>query len=260
MSTPNIIHLLSDFGSGTPEHTAAQAQFSRYFSQVPAVISLPPLAKGYIVPAVVFLQMVEESFGEHCLHIAHLSLSPDLPPRYVAAKCGESWYMAPDNGLLPMVLADREALYFDLPFPSNLEDALREVYLPAARNMFTAEFDTQLLTPRENPRKAAMLAPTLQQNSMRLTVIYNDTAGNAIVNLKLNEFERLRNGRRFRLMWPGLRKDINHISRSIADADQGYLAAVFGLGGYLKLGMNGGSAKQYYGLAEKQTLLLEFMD
>jgi S-adenosylmethionine hydrolase len=90
--------------------------------------------------------------------------------------------------------------------------------------------------------------------------VYNDAQGNAIFNLKKDEFERMRNGRRFRISVSSYRLEIDRISESIFDVEQGYATAYFGLGDFLQIAMNAGSARQYYGLTEGTVIMLEFME
>jgi S-adenosylmethionine hydrolase len=112
----------------------------------------------------------------------------------------------------------------------------------------------------EHPIKSLIPKPAFQQNLLRLTVVYNDAQGNAIFNLKKDEFERMRNGRRFRISVSSYRLEIDRISESIFDVEQGYATAYFGLGDFLQIAMNAGSAKQYYGLTEGTVIMLEFIE
>lgn len=207
-----------------------------------------------------FMKMVVSDFPAGTMHICLLSLRPEMPPRYIGTEFGENWYLAPDNGLLPLLLPDENVEYRALLYQTPLKNALKDVLLPGAAKMTSEAGDGEPLPVRSTVQRVGLLSPTLQQNSMRLTVIYNDPEGNAIFNIDEQEFERLRAGRRFRLIWPTYRREINQIHHHPGEVEQGYLAAWFGPGGLLQLSMNGGSASQYYGLTEKQMVMLEFTD
>jgi len=243
-----------------------------------------------------FMQMVLPSFGEdtwHLCDITHTKLSPRAAAPYLAAKSGSQWFFAPDNGFLPLILQDSSADYYSVSSQISIQNVMKDIYLPAINTLMNSDngsipftvkenvikslipkpaFQQNLLrltvdngsipfTVKENVIKSLIPKPAFQQNLLRLTVVYNDAQGNAIFNLKRDEFERMRNGRRFKLsVISSYRLEIDRISASLFDVDQGYAAAYFGLGDFLQIAMNAGSAKQYYGLSEGTVILLEFMD
>jgi S-adenosylmethionine hydrolase len=137
---------------------------------------------------------------------------------------------------------------------------MKDIYLPAINQLIHSDNNSFPFAVKENVIKSLIQNPAFQQNLLRLTVVYNDAQGNAVFNLKKDEFERMRNGRRFKISVSSYRLEIDRISASLFDVDQGYAAAYFGLGDFLQIAMNAGSAKQYYGLTEGTVIILEFLD
>ena len=258
MNKGKNIHLLADLGQHSAEYTIAQALLYKNFPDCSLVCSSPNAQKGYVVPAAVFMKMVIESFSPDCIHICHITLRAEDPPVYIAARFAEGWILAPDNGLLPLLLENEEAVYYKLEVPAALSDAFSQVYLPAAKLLSESSGNNSPYPIKENPRKVRFITPTLQGNAMRLGVLCNDIAGNAIFNLKKDEFYKLCAGRAFRFRLPTVEHEISRIHAHMDEVPMGSPVAFFGPGDYLQIAFNGGSAKQYLGLSEQKTILLEF--
>ena len=167
--------------------------------------------------------------------------------------------MAPDNGFLPLVLQDQVVTFYSLPTFMGIRQVIKDIYIPSLQTLIADNF-TPRFAEKENPIKSVLFNPSYQNNFLRLVVVYNDAQGNAIFNLKRDEFERMRNGRRIRISVSSYRLEIDRMSESVFEVEQGYSAAVFGLGDFLQISMNAGSAKQYYGLVEGAVIMLEFID
>ena len=210
-----------------------------------------------------FMQMVMPSFGEETWHlcdITHTKLSPRAAAPYLAAYTGNQWFFAPDNGFLPLILQEFAVEFYSIPSQISIQNVMKDIYLPAINQLIHSDNNSFPFAVKENVIKSLIQNPAFQQNFLRLTVVYNDAQGNAVFNLKKDEFERMRNGRRFKISVSSYRLEIDRISASLFDVDQGYAAAYFGLGDFLQIAMNAGSAKQYYGLTEGTVIILEFLD
>ncbi|MBM3919806.1 MAG: SAM-dependent chlorinase/fluorinase [Sphingomonadales bacterium] len=264
MIKPKLIHVFTDYGDEATESSVSRALLFAQIPDLPHIFSQPTLSRGHLSTAAMFMQMVLPSFGEdtwHLCDITHTKLSPRAAAPYLAAKSGSQWFFAPDNGFLPLILQDSSADYYSVSSQISIQNVMKDIYLPAINTLMNSDNGSIPFTVKENVIKSLIPKPAFQQNLLRLTVVYNDAQGNAIFNLKRDEFERMRNGRRFKLsVISSYRLEIDRISASLFDVDQGYAAAYFGLGDFLQIAMNAGSAKQYYGLSEGTVILLKFMD
>jgi len=210
------------------------------------------------VPAAVFMKMVIDSFAEDCIHICHISLKAEDAPVYLATRRASGWLLAPDNGILPLLVDDEDAIYYKLPVPPVIIDHFAQIFLPGLSVLANSDGTNISLPVKENPRKVGLIVPTLQGNSMRLGVLCNDAAGTAIFNLKKDEFYKIRDGRPFRFRLPTVDNEITRINNHANEVPLGFAVAYFGPGDFLQIAFNGGSARQYLGLSEQKTILLEF--
>ncbi|MFN4914855.1 MAG: SAM-dependent chlorinase/fluorinase [Sphingomonadales bacterium] len=263
MIKPKLIHVFTDYGSDAIENSVARALLFKHLPTIPHVFSQPTLIRGHLSTAAMFMQMVMPSFGQETIHlcdITHTKLSPRAAAAYVAAFAENQWFFAPDNGFLPMILQDFPAEFYNIPSQTGIRNVMEDIYLPAIEILMNAEEGVNPFPIKEFVVKSLIPKPAFQQNMLKLTVVYNDAQGNAIFNLKKEEFERMRNGRKFKISVSPYKLEIDRISASIFDVEQGYATAFFGLGNFLQIAMNAGSAKQYYGLSEGSVVMLAFFD
>jgi len=230
---------------------------------IPHIFSQPKLARGHLGTAAMFMQMVMPSFPEQTWHlcdITHTKLSPRAAAPYLAAYAEKQWFFAPNNGFLPIILQDYPTEYYIIPSQIAIRNVMEDIYMPALSMLMQSDPGAIPFAAQEHVAKSLIPKPAFHQNLLKLTVMYNDSQGNAIFNIKKEEFERMRNGRRFKISVSSYKLEIDRISASLFDVEQGYATAYFGLGDFLQIAMNAGSAKQYYGLSEGTVIILEFID
>jgi S-adenosylmethionine hydrolase len=260
---PQLIHVFTDYGSDAIENSVSRALLNVHVSSMPHVFSQPRLTPGHLSTAAMFMQLVMPSFTAGTIHICditHTRLSPRAAAPFLAAFANNQWFLAPDNGFLPMIMQDVSCDFYNIPAQTKVLNVMQDIYLPALLSLIESAGNTIPFEVKEHPAKSLIPKPAFQQNLLRLAVVYNDAKGNAVFNLKKDEFERMRNGRRFRISVSTYRLEIDRISDSIFDVEQGYATAYFGMGDFLQIAMNAGSAKQYYGLSEGTVIMLEFID
>jgi S-adenosylmethionine hydrolase len=263
LNKPQLIHVFTDYGAEATENSVSRALLFAQAPHIPHVFSQPKLLPGHLSTAAMFMQMVMPSFAVGTVHlcdITHTRLSPRAAAPFLAAFAENQWYFAPDNGFLPMILQDLPCDFYTIPSKLSVKNVMQDIYMPALMTLIESGGQNIPFAVNEYPIKSLIPKPAFQQNLLRLTVVYNDAQGNAIFNLKKDEFERMRNGRRFRISVSSYRLEIDRISESIFDVEQGYATAYFGLGDFLQIAMNAGSARQYYGLTEGTVIMLEFME
>ncbi len=252
------IHLLADFGQYAVENTIAQAILNKNFPESKVICSYSGAQKGYVVPAAVFMKMVLDSFAPGSIHICNISLRAEDAPIFLATPWNDGWILAPDNGLLPLIVDNEDAVFYRLEVPTTLFDPFEQIFIPAVKTLVGADMSQIPFPVKEMPKKASFVVPTLQGNSMRLGVLCNTADGSAIFNLKKDEFNRVRDNRPFRFRLPTVDQEISRIHAHVNEVPLGLPVAFFGPGDFLQIAFNGGSAKQYLGLYEQKTILLEF--
>lgn len=258
-----IIHLLCDFRIESPDYTVAMARMSAEFPQLKTLITPQPFKKGHIVGQSVFLKLVLNEFPEGTVHICRFGTMSKSANRFVIVNQHGKYFMGPDSGLFPLYFEDETITYYNITPADNINifDPLKEVYIPALKQLLSADMDIKAagFPVKEMMVRPAPPQPTISNGMMRLTVIYNDYYGNAYLNINKATFDEVGKGRPFRLMLNS-NLEINKLSRSYNDVPEGMELCMFGHGEILQIAVNAGSAAQYLSLNEDKPVVLQFKE
>ena len=100
--------------------------------------------------------------------------------------------------------------------------------------------------------------PTVDQSSIRGSVIYIDSFDNIISNITKELFDKIGNGRKFTIFLRRSEYDIHTINKNYFDDDAGEIVALFNREGFLKLAINHGKASGLLGMKLMDTIRIEF--
>lgn len=206
----------------------------------------------------VFIRLCYKDFPPNTLHLCLLHIESRLPEKYVFASAAGQYFLAPDNGVLPIGLDYEYAEYKQLPLPQGFTDVLKEIYVPAIQSGTLFGDNSSQFPAEENPKKYLMPSPTVAGNTWRLAVLCNDSHGNAYLNMNKTEFERITAGHKFQIKI-GFKQQISKISTSYYNHSEGDMLALFGLGDLLQICINCGSALQYLGLKPTKLVMMEVL-
>ena len=93
---------------------------------------------------------------------------------------------------------------------------------------------------------------------IRGAVIYVDHYGNAITNINRKEFERIRKGREFIILFGREDEMITKISEKYNDVSTAEKLALFGENNQLQIAINKGEANKLLGLNLHEIIRIEF--
>lgn len=213
--------------------------------------------KGDIISPGIFMKLVYADFPPGCIHILSLHIESRLREKYILATHRDMFFLAPDNGVLPIVFGEEEAQWYQLTDPEAGADVFRTVYMPALEKLIASGFQpAKAFIPESRTKKLLLPSPTLSGNIMRLTVLYNDAHGNAYLNIDKSEFLRITEGKKFSIRL-GFKDSIDNISPGTETVPEGQKLAYFGPGNLLQIAVNSGSAAQYLGLVKGKNVMLE---
>lgn len=258
-----IIHLITDFGMDAPDHTVSQAHLLRNFPHANMAYSPQSFKKGHVLQQAVFGKLVCGHFPEQTIHIFRVGMLAKTTPRFVLGFYANQFFLAPDNGILPLLFDDpnqENAKYFQITPAERVIHPLMQVYIPAIHQLVQSNFEPEgTFEIKPQLVRSAMPEPTISGNKMFLTVIYNDVFGNAYFNLNFRDFELIRQGRKFRII-------VNHhtiierLSAEYNDVTEGDAICTFNYGGMLQISVNAGSSAQLLALSEGRNVILEFAE
>jgi S-adenosylmethionine hydrolase len=102
--------------------------------------------------------------------------------------------------------------------------------------------------------------PTIDNQTIRGTVIYIDSVGNAVVNITQDIFQREKRDRKFIIHMRKSVYNVTCISQSYEDVEVGEMVALFNQDGFLEIALNKESAAKLLGLKLMDPIRIEFND
>jgi len=102
--------------------------------------------------------------------------------------------------------------------------------------------------------------PSVSSNVITGEVIYIDTYGNAITNITRDDFNRIFNGKHFKIYVVSQRYVITKINDSYNETENAELLAIFGFNGYLEIAMANANIRDMLNLHVNSTVRIVFSD
>lgn len=118
------------------------------------------------------------------------------PADYLVVKKGEQYFLAPDNGVLSLILGDqmKEVYYLD---NSDYGNWPGKIFAEAVVKI-GMDFPIKKIGKKYTDFKESIpLKPIVNEHLIRATIIVVDRFGNLILNLDRKTFEEVRNNKRF---------------------------------------------------------------
>ncbi len=244
--------LLSDFGLADPYVGQMRGALARLAPGVPVLDLTHGVTPFNLAQAGYFLAASAPHFPEDTVFVAVVDPGVGTDRRIVAVERRRQIFLAPDNGLLGLVLAGPEALrVFDVtPDAITLGRASatfhgRDLMAPLAARLALGEALADLGTATDPAGlvRGSWSSPETGPGRVTAHVLHEDRFGNCVLNLR-QDFAMPDHDLRLLLPAPrGLRR-----VRTYADLSQGEIGLLSGSQGFLELALYMGSAARSLGL------------
>ncbi|MBU1003231.1 MAG: SAM-dependent chlorinase/fluorinase [Proteobacteria bacterium] len=261
------IVLLTDFGLSDPYVAQMKgAILSRHPDATLVDLShdIPPFE---LPRAALFLEASRRHFPRGTIFVAVIDPGVGTARRIVALEKDGQTFLAPDNGLLGLVLAaPGEARSWDLSAHAR-GDAVsatfhgRDVFAPLAAALGAGEPAADLgpeIEPAGLTRPPwAEPVPTKNPVGVEVSILHVDHFGNCLTNLPLEPWARRLPSAAQLIMTPslGASRAVLRV-QTYAQLERAQLGLIPGSQGYLELALNQASAASETGLAPGDTLIL----
>ena len=244
-----IISLLTDFGVNDGFAGVVEGVIYRVFPEARVVHlthNVPPHDK---MVASMILASCYKYFPTGTVHCAIVDPNVGGKRDIIIVENDKHFFIAPDNGLLTLVLEKRGIKrigrlkiksFLDTPLSNTFHG--RDLFAPAAALLSKGVSLRKLTTPMYRYKKIKFSEPKQTKNYIKGCIIYFDTFGNAITNIKE---EHLRKFRRSNIK-VYLNKSppiILPLKKFFTEVRVGTPLAYIGSYGYLECAINNGSFK-----------------
>jgi hypothetical protein len=257
-----IITLLSDFGDSDPYVGSMKGVILSICPQAQIVDLVHNIAAHQIVNGAVALETAYAFFPAGAIHLAVVDPGVGSERRSIAAQAGHWYFVAPDNGLLTLILKAHpdhkivalEESAYHLPAVSRTF-AGRDVFAPAAAYLGTGVPLEALGPPVFDPVLLDLPEPDFAEDCIAAHVIYVDHFGNCFCDLREVDFREWCQKRKPSGLLIGAGKvHLRKLSQSYSEVATGKPLAIFSSSGRLEVAVNQGSASEQLGLSVGHTV------
>ena len=254
------IVLLSDFGTKDAYVASVKGVIFSLLAEANVIDLTHEVEPQKIKQAAFLLEASYRYFPKGSIFVSVVEHGVGSERQILAAKTSHGIFLAPDNGLLTLVLKKEKS--FQLRTVTNARFFLakvsstfhgRDCFAPtAARLAKNPSLFSRLGPAARGYRKLNLPEPRREGNKILGEVVYFDHFGNAFTNIP-KDFLKGAGGKSKSLVRVG-GKEIGGIRSSYFEAEKGRAVAVFSSTGILEIAVNQGSAREQLHLREGEAV------
>ena len=200
-------------------------------------------------------------YPEGTIQLRAVNCVYDQEPRFIAVKRAGHYFLAPDNGLLSLILGEikPEDARLLVNTDTSAHFAVKQVFSDAVGHLVSGQPMEALGEPAIAPAVEKIgLRPVINRDQIRGTVIHIDHFENVVLNIDQQMFAEASKGRSFSLFFK--RNDpITTLSSNYGDVPVGETLCLFNSAGLLEIAVNFGKAATLLGLKKEDVVEVVFL-
>lgn len=253
-----IVTLTSDFG--WRDYYLAMMK-GALLSEYPdlTIVDLTHSINNYdIVQAAFLFKNAWSGFPKGTIHVISVDDYAGTEKRFLATSHQGHFFVAPDNGLFSLIFENGlPKEFYQLDFEETSNFPLRTAYAKAVAHIASGKPINEIGPKVTGVVQRITLQPVTSPTQIRGSIIYVDNYENVITNVDRELFERIGNGRDFKLFFK--RHDpIDKLSQHYAEIPVGEVLCLFNSASYLEIAINMGKAASLLGLKVEDTIQIDF--
>lgn len=201
---------------------------------------------------------VYDKFPIGTVHIAVVNWFMDQEESFIVFKRNGYYFMGPNNGLFSVMFPElTKDQVFNLPVSDTSNLALQNAFAYGIEKIIQ-KGELEGFSALEGEFQVRIsIQPVISESLIRGTVIHIDHFENVIINVRKEQFEKVRKNRNFYLHYDP-KHPITRISKSYTDVEIGDVLCLFNSAGYLELAVNMGKAASLINLKKEDTIQIDF--
>ncbi len=198
-------------------------------------------------------------FPEGTVHVIGVSSILSGTLEMIAFKHKNHYFLGANDGFFSLVFNDvPKDIYYVLDAKGNRvvpeSRALGESAAYLAKGGKVSDMGEKLVEFNQN----TMLNPVIEENLIRGSIVYVDSFGNVVTNIKRELIEKMAANRTFEITFRSKEYAIKQIDEYYFDVPRGHIMARYNEADDLELAINQGSASSLFGLKRGDTIRVEF--
>lgn len=256
----HIVSITTDFGLQDYYVAELKAHILQRSTDIHLVDVSHSIDSHDIVQAAHFLDNVFRSFPEGSIHLVAVYNYYDKNSSFILINREGHYFIGPDNGVFSLIFDDlkpEEAIRLDHTEIAN--GSLAEIFSWAVGRIINGAELNQIGSKVESINQKMGIKPVVTSSQIRATIIHIDHYENVIINLKREQFEKVRRGRHFQLYYKQT-DPVTRVSEDYADVPITDVMCLFNSAGYMEIGINMGKASSMLNLNKNETIQINFID
>ena len=177
---------------------------------------------------------------------------------FIAVEIEGHFFVAPNNGILALIAEAPNLTGCAIEVPKETIFPTKDVLAPAASLLWENQSLDTLQQEQVEMCRMLNRSARITEDSIMGSVIYIDSFGNCVTNIKHQSIERIRSGRNFEIRFG--REIIRAISSDYGSIDTaGDCVVVINSRGLLEIAQNKGSANKLIGLRYGTPVTIDFI-
>jgi len=203
-------------------------------------------------------------FPPGSIHVAVVDPGVGGARRPLAVRCGERFFVGPDNGILTYPVADgKDCQAVAITNPkchlAHVSATFhgRDVFAPAAAHLANGTPLEELGPAVADPVLLDLPEPRETERGLEAHVLHVDRFGNLVTDLKWERLDKwLGDGPRERMIIEAGQRTVRGLKDRYESAPEGQPLALIGSAGRLEIAVNRGRASDHLGLTQGDSILL----
>ncbi len=246
-----IITLTSDFGMQNHALASVKGRVFTSFQDVTIVDISHTIAAFNLQQTVYVFKQSYRHFPQGTFHFIFTDLYAHPARQLLYAYENGQHIFCADNGFMTMLFDDKPAQIYKLIYKVNPYNFLTvaDLFISVTASLLHEQLDgMEIIAANQIVVKQPIYA-FYTNNMLEAQVIYIDHFGNVVLNVTQKQFEDVRQGRKFKILF--MRdEEITEMSAHYNDVHEGEKLCLFNVADYLEIAVNKGNAARLFGFQE----------
>jgi len=212
-----------------------------------------------IYQAAFILRNCYKFYPKGSVHIIGVKTESYKNQKYLAAEFEGQYFLGTDNGIFSLLFKDDAPVKFiELVGYEHSSFPVLDVFSKVACKLIKQEQFESLGTEHTKITRRVPLRATIDESVITGSIVYIDSFQNAITNVSTGLFNRIGNGRSFKIYVQSNRYVISKINKAYQETSVGELLAIFNSLNLLEIAINGGNAAELLNLDTSSSIRIKF--
>jgi len=212
-----------------------------------------------IFQAAFILKNCYKYYPEGTVHVLGVKTESFAGQKYMVACTQGQYFVGTDNGIFSLIFKDDEQVnYYLIEDNKPTSFAVLDVYVKIACSLIKGEKAESIGQKVDAINRRVPLRATIEDNVISGSIVYIDSFQNAITNISKDLFNRVGNGRAFKIYVQSNHYVISKINTTYQETSAGELLAIFNSLNLLEIAINGGNAAELLNLDINSSIRIKF--